>query len=325
MGRIGRAALCALVGAVLLAGCAVVEPGKAVPNAQEVERLARPLTSKAVLGDLATVDYCTLLDLGALGDVRLERVRPDFAACMAEVTAAEGRVLLGIGHLSEAPTSVLGQPPDETVSLPHGWKVERFDGLEPGVCYRFLEFSDGVSLQVHATYPEGYPVVPSAALCRLADATIDGVRSWLTTRRVGRLTFREESLGRLDACVLVPEAEVEAALGGAAPVSPEPTGHLCGWGSRWDEPGPAAFLEFAIQELGDADEFAETIGGRPSRVTPLDGGSCLVETPHVHFSATKPYDREFARVEVRPAGGDACAAARALAERIWPALPARPE
>ncbi|SFO92528.1 Protein of unknown function [Amycolatopsis arida] len=324
MGRIGRVALCALVGAVLLAGCAVVERGTAVPDAREMERLAEPLTARDVLGELATIDYCTTLDLAVMeatgGTVRW--TQESFGWCEFGVVAEEGRVVLRVGDLAEVSTSVLGEP-DGTVAQPHGWRMERYADLDPEACYRFLVFPDGISLQVEVTRTDVDPDVPVAALCRVAEVAVGAARAWLVEKPPTRLPLREGSLGHLDACALVPQPEVEAAVGGPAPARPTPTGHSCLWG-RWDLPGPAALVAFTVRVVESEereDEFPETVAGRAAAVLPADD-TCLVETPHIDFDPDVPGEVEVVGVEARPAEGDACAAARALAERVWAALPA---
>ncbi|RCW45210.1 hypothetical protein DFQ14_103176 [Halopolyspora algeriensis] len=315
----------ALLFVVLAVGCAggvrsVPGPGRG--SAPE------PHLSSAVLGDVRTVDPCTLTDPATLqrfGQVRnAGTVSLDY--CLLHVRMS-GRTLLqlAVGELRKV------DPAEVTRGVP----VTRRGALRivhsaplPGHCTRQILFSDGIAMQVSADLLAGDP---TSGLCRVAEAGARTAVDTIAAERVGHRWFPPDSLALIDPCTVVDTAVVQRVPGlkGARPRS-SPGRHQCQWG-----PNKAGHPRVRmVHTAGDPPRVsrgaavAERIAGRRTVVGIVGGNPrtplCMAETAHIPFEAAGTGQVEVAMLVVAIPGSDgirACEFARGLAERIWPRLP----
>ncbi|MEU6642032.1 hypothetical protein ABZ863_05725 [Saccharomonospora sp. NPDC046836] len=306
-----------LAALLLLAGCIRVQ-GTPMPGE------AGPLRGRAVFGDLNTVDYCSLFQPAPLRAInaRTGPAESSFLTCTVDVATASGPVVLTIGYLDDAEHSQFAGNVNEVRALPRELSVRSYDTYEPGWCFKYLLFSDGVNLEV-AARGEGQA---RETLCLVAGAAVDGVRQNIVTGKVEWLTFRQNSLGRTDACSLARADEVAAIVGAAAAPWQPLIGHWCQWGGAQAD-APSVKIEYALHDVRTpgSPAYDDAIGGRQARVVPLAAGYCAVESPHIAFTENDPYAIEIISVYAYlPGVPDACPVARRLAELIWPRLPPTP-
>jgi hypothetical protein len=313
------------VALVALAGCATRVSGTAAPNEQAAKEAAEPLTSARGLGDLPTLDYCSLTDPEALPDALgpvavLPRGSYDY--CRFSLQKNGGDVEVRVGYLEDGDTL---EGVDRTGDLrrdpPRGLKVERGDE-EDDYCVRFVSFTDEVAITVLVEDLDQ----TGQNLCAVADAAVDIAIDRVVAKKVTHLTFGANSVGRLDACGVVSAEQAATALGspGTEP-RPYPSGHLCEWTGP-DQTSPVARLYLVPgRSTYDASTKEETLADRHTKVTSTsidddDVTMCQVETAD---AGERSPVNEFVVLEVVVLGKekDACGPARALAGQIWPKLP----
>ncbi|ASR37776.1 hypothetical protein BAY61_25340 [Prauserella marina] len=306
-----------LLTAVAVAGCANVVGGEAGPGD------VRPLKASDVLGDFETVDYCSVLDADALSRAGgyVEHSRPSFDECFVDVVADDIDVRMRLGPLAYEPET--SEEPDEEIVRPRGLRVQEYDSSETGRCAHYLVFPDGMNIQV--SVEEREEQVESGVLCELSEAAVNGIRSFVSSSRIGHFEFGTESLGWLAACDLTSEQEVEEVIGEPAPQSTPPTSHWCFWGGEYDD-SLSVSLEFSVQDLPrsylEEGYYPDDIAGRPSSVFEYESGACVADTPHLPFGEHETGQIEVVSIYVEgPEDGDMCKPAEALAKVVWPRLP----
>ena len=311
----------------VLAGCARPVAGSAVANESAAREAAEPLTSERALGDIPSLDYCSLMDQRAFPQqLGLVAVYPrgsyDYCYFTVQKSGTEARVK--IGYL-EDPETISGtdHAVDRRRNPPRGLEVHR--GTEDDqACVRYLRFTDDLLLTVVASIDDR----SSRDLCEVADATVDIVIDRVIAKQVKHYEFGEKSVGRLDACGLVPAELVGAKIGTAraAPLK-FPSGHVCHWTGPEKESAVARLYVTPGESSYDVElSKEETFAGRRTVVTPQtfdqdDVAMCQVETDL--FAPSKPPPAEFVLIEVLVLGKekDACGPARELAREVWPKLP----
>lgn len=312
-----------LVALALLAGCARPVAGTAVPDGTAAE----PLTSERALGEYATIDYCSLVDEHALpatvGQVVLS-AKPWFDYCAFKVRSEGVDAEVDVGFLDDEETlDGVDRAPDPRRDPPRGLTVQR--GTEDRMeCVRYLSFTDEVSITVQAD-SYGDELGRGGRWCPIADAVLDVVIVLVLAKRVRHFTFGGASLGRVDACELVPADLVATRIGTAkATVLRYPSGHECHWEAK-EPDGPGAHLYFGQGDT-TADETTkdETIAGRTSRVTGYQDGdfsSCVIETDHVFSPELGASEQVRVEVGLPDQSKDLCGPARELAKEVWAKLP----
>ncbi|KAA5832728.1 hypothetical protein ABT337_12805 [Saccharopolyspora hirsuta] len=302
---------------LLVAGCT---PGGA-PHAPAAPQ--QDGTARAVLGDLRTVDPCTLTDPAALqafgsaenaGTVSLDY-------CLLHVKLANGSLVqLAVGELGQAPD----RPGDPVV--PRGSLRIVQNAPLPGHCTRQVLFADDVALRVSADLLVGDP---ASGLCGIAEAGADAAAAALEQHRVGHRDFPADSLALVDPCDVLDSAAVQQVPGlEEAQGQPSPAGHQCSWGEQVAD-SPRVQLTHTAGEPprvlhGAAVE--ETIAGRRTVVSVVGGDPqlplCSAETGHLPFGAAGQVEVAQLVVAVPGMTGiDACEFARGLAGQAWPHLP----
>ncbi|MDR7301114.1 DUF3558 domain-containing protein [Haloactinomyces albus] len=321
----GMPVILALLLVILAVGCAggaPVEPGP--------DRSSTPPShlSSAVLGDLRTVDPCTLTDPAALrrfGQVdNAGTVSLDY--CLLHIRMSGGSLVqLAVGELRKV----------DPVEVTRGLPVTRRAALRivrkapvPGHCTRQILFSDGVAMQVSADLLEGHPV---SGLCRMAEAGAKTAVDAIAANRIGHRRFPPNSLALIDPCTMVSTAVVQRVPGlqRARPHS-APGGHQCRWGSEQAGQPRVRMVHTAGSppRVLHGAAVEERIAGRRTVISIVGGDPrvplCMAETAHIPFGPPETKQVEVAMLVVAVPGGDgirACEFARGIAERVWPQLP----
>jgi hypothetical protein len=325
MWRRGVVLLCCLV---TLSGCTSVVMGSAVPNEAAGALSARLGGADGGLGELSTVDFCSLLDGKAIKDLarhqNVEFGSLDYCVLYAE---ADGEDIQVSVELSNPPTNIHNLDLERRDWLPDPLRVGPHDDIEGG-CETGIFFKDGKAVLSFAarTMPdeEGEPAVDQDDLCDIADALRKAAATVIVEGRVKHLDFAANSLGRVDPCVLLTGQQVNNAMPTTYGLRVgTPTKHSCRWGQYAELEVAAEISDWPL----DQDLYApETIAGRPSFVyTSKDDefAYCEVVTANIEDA---PGARETMSVYVsakidKP---DPCVAARTLAALVWAQLPAAP-
>lgn len=306
--RLLAAVLC---GAFVLAGCTSTPPA---PPAWEEH------AATDSLGDLRTIDYCSLLDTPKI----LGTANPSapavssFELCRVWVTEGTSRYVLVVGPLGSQVTADM-QPHNYAGTLPAGVSV-RDSTRGVNSCTRYLVFDDGTTLMTAASDastpdPELAPL-SREALCAKADASLAGVVAAITEKRIGRLTFEPGSFGALDPCALLTGPEADKLIGADKAATPAVHGHDC---TRGDA---AVYFTVgdpsALQASGNRGPQPDTIAGRS-----VTADSHLAACWFTASRKTSTGQVEEARVEFKLNLENLgfCDSARSLAELILPKLP----
>jgi hypothetical protein len=287
------------------------------------------LTAEAVFEDLTTVAPCSLTDpetFAAYGTP--EFATPEsFDYCAIRVnTAGNADVLIYVGAFGE-----LSAQPDlegkRVKDVDEGLWVGQQDE-NPAFCSQLLVFPDGVTMQVSGSVYDG-----SADTCPMVEAGMDHAIDVVLDGDVEHRDPEEDSLITVDPCSLVDDDDIAAIPGleGANRPDEYPGKHTCFWEQSPDSPVTVR-LEFGagVKPAVYGDATKGQVAGRETVTSKYaDIGEhdyCAVETGHVPFSEVDGEDVvEVASVYVRmPTGqiGKACTAATAVAELVWPELPA---
>ncbi|MGW4528143.1 hypothetical protein [Amycolatopsis sp. NPDC004378] len=289
------AILCAL-----LASCATPETAP-----DQTAAGPSPLTASAALGDFATVDYCSLLDVAAVAPGA--KAAPTFESCRAEA----GTRTIVVGPLAFdsdpniKPYAYPGQVPD-------GVAIQQSMFNDRSACTRAITFADGNRLDLTVADAGN----DQAGRCGVADAAVGSVLGVITTGKVGRLTFPERSWGRVAPCAMLDDHGLDDPAGPGSKPTSGLSGHSC-------IRGKVSFkLTVETTEGAQPADPPETIGGRQARVR-LSGAFCLVDTTQP--APGLPGRRELAEISVVETAGTAgdatCAQARKAAGAILPRLP----
>src|SRR5215470_7843938 len=115
-----RYRMVALVAAALmLTGCTTEIPGRVIADPAAVQETHTPLTAQVALGDVTTIDYCSLLDVGsaqAAGVTNPAPVTSSFNYCYADAKLGTQSVEFGLGYLEQG-TEQDSSVPDPTRPL----------------------------------------------------------------------------------------------------------------------------------------------------------------------------------------------------------------
>jgi hypothetical protein len=332
----GVGALAAGVLAVALtAGCATTISGTAVPGsggapAKTSGPSTKPQEPTAAdsLGDLTTIDPCSLTDPGVFdgfGTAKLG-VPDSLHDCLVEIkTSAKSPVTLYVGGLdrTERYPDAAGK---KSKDLPGGLRVVDYES-EATRCEQLLIFPDDITMSVYAALDDG----EEPRLCDMVTAGMDKAVEVVRDRGVTHYVFPSGSLGSIDPCAVVPPEATEPApgLGSAKPES-WPARHSCFWASA--DGNTRIRVNFLIGRPIEANGRGSrevSIAGRTTVVyqTPVsgDGVFCSAETSHIPFAVKGQSGLvEAANLFVRLPEGQmdaACKAAEEVATAVWPKLP----
>jgi hypothetical protein len=246
-----------------------------------------PLTATDALGDLKTIDYCSIV--GGSGDSAFERCR-----------VVDGVKIMAVGPVQSGEDEDLHPVEYHGSALPEGMRVQGSTFNAKQSCTRLLTFSDDIRLSFLVTGE-----ADADANCAKAMEAVESALGVINENKVGRREFAANSFGRLDPCALLSTPEVEAVIGAGRQKTPGVTGHNCLHGD--------VALTFDLKQAVVGDE--ETVAGRQATVSKI-GPFCAV-----HQNSGP----ESAAVKAISANGEAddstCDRARQVAELVLPTLP----
>ncbi|QWF79192.1 hypothetical protein [Amycolatopsis sp. CA-230715] len=269
------------------------------PSNSAPPKPAGPLTAAEALGDLATVDFCSLL--GTAG------TNGSFGSC--QVTADGTTTTVGSPAKDTEPTA---KPYDYRGQLPAGVTVEQssFDAKQS--CTRYVVFADHVRLMVSAFDSGEGDAKPN---CGKADAAVGAVLTAATGKRVTHVAYPENSLGRIDPCELLSGDAADTALGkGSTPSAFTVDKHSClrsGVKVSFDRGKP------------ETTGTKVTVAGKPATESRIAAFCFLrVERP-APGAEGKVESAAFEAVDTATGVADdrTCAEARKVAEFVLPKLP----
>jgi len=319
-----------VLGAVTLAcataGCSSTEAAAPKPDEKKVPAV---LTAKAALGDLHSLDACSLIKpetFSKFGAVTYGRHHPwdrySLENCEVDV-GITAPVTISAGRM---------HPIADISQLMAGEPVRTLDGDlsvvqgETGAdhCVQFVVFPDDLAMAVDAYVYEERTVTED--LCGMVAAAVDGVVDVLVAGTVRHRELADNSFGLLDACDVATSA-------GVAPVGMQawPSGHRCVW--TFD--GDPSSIELTFDSLVATSTLGEGIvdtemEGRRTLSLPHDG-SCEVWTEHIPVEIEDTSDSGYVETATVTAYGSTenarettllCLPAIDLARKVWPGLPA---
>jgi hypothetical protein len=246
-----------------------------------------PLTATDALGDLKTIDYCSIV--GKSGDSAFERCR-----------YVDGVKIMAVGPVDSGENKDLYPVEYHGSALPDGMRIQGSTFNAKQSCTRLLTFSDDVRLNFLVTGESD-----ADANCAKAMEAVESALGVINENKVGRREFAANSFGRLDPCALLSTPEVEAVIGAGRNKRPGATGHNCLNGD--------VALTFDLKQAVVGDD--ETIAGYQTKVSKIS----LFCTIHLNSGT------ESASVKAISVNGEAddstCAKARQVAELVFPTLP----
>ncbi len=318
--------------AAALAACSVQVVGAPVPVPNPtfpVTTTGKPEpTAVSLLGDLPTVDPCSLIETADVARFGTPVVAPleSLDYCALTLTTAGGTKLdLAVGFLDKVES--VGELSAELKPYQGELRIATESG-DQSHCPRRLVFSDLVTLAVTVdNYSSGGST--ATELCGIADAAMTAVADRVLGDKVKHRKFTGKSIGNVDPCSSVTPASIAQVPGlTTAKVRPYPAGHQCRWSKDGTPAPPRARVIYSIGTPTKADAkntTMEDVAGRQTAVTKTSATSlvlCAAET--AHFSADGGLS-ELAMVTVSlPAGSQvdaACTAAKAVAADVWAKLP----
>jgi hypothetical protein len=312
--------------ALLLTGCTSVVTGAASVDQAELKQYQEdhaPLTAQRALGDVTTVDYCSLLDLNRArqaGATGVGWTSTSFNYCFVTANVGSASAEIGVGYL-EGAIQDSTRIPDPTKDLTRGLVAQRNVDGDSSTCARYLRFADGLDLEIYVDDVSGSTTSDSTSLCAVEDAVFDGLVDTIMADKTAHLTFPPGTLGTVDACSLASDAQIAEQLGESAPKTPSiPTKHRCRWQSATSKDALTIFFDAGKPPTS----ATETLAGRQASIEGGDGlRYCLATTAIAPFPGASNGDYQLAQVYVFNRGGvkDACATVRAVANVVWPKLP----
>lgn len=300
----------------MLAGCTTAVAGRPQLPAKE----SQPLTSAEAFGDLATADYCGLLE-----DV--------VHALPSEMGGIVSPPVNGITHCE---FSVQRDVRTSWVVVGYIWATEQGDAdagrvvrrqvkVVPGredddECAREVHFPDRVAIEVIVGGDK--PKKTGPGRCDLAEAVANVVVAKVAEGPVRRLDELDAAtLVEKDTCELVPARVVRRAGLALGRVETVPDGHVCLWYDRSDRLVGVAQIGLSGIHPEEGGGQLATVAGRESVVRRSQRGGCTVSAQYANFPAHLNSWEELSVAVFRTADGDPCAVAKRVARSVWPKLP----
>lgn len=343
--RSALSALGVLAVALTLVGCAnsalsLVQPKptapstSAAPSAAAADCLTSPnlISACTRLGDLTTLDPCSLLTLSELPpDLNASPTpRNSLDYCTFDITAGPDKdVVLQLGELGSVSNST-GQGPSRfdaggRALQPAGLDLQ-LSKLHDGQCDDALQFEgDLVDLDINVFVTDG---AGSQSLCDAAGEVGTALAKVLGgTTQMQHFPVSKNSIAKLKACTLLDGAQVGTyTVGGSAD---SPSGHGCVW-----TPDPTNYnielgigLEFGTRLDSQVADATSQIHGFPTYT--IKGGTsdysrCDVATNRAPWGSPGNGLVEIVSVWATGDPGQidaACALATQMANIVWPKLP----
>lgn len=302
---------------LVVAGCTSVVQGEPVPSKQ-LSRENAPLTAEAAFGDVATINWCTLLATASFPEGWHAGGKwPGLEYCDFWVNHGKSEIALRVGHLVDRRGREVAWEAIPGKQLPRQLVAQRPVRERGGGCARELAFPDDISLSVMASEEAGRP--SALEMCRAAEMTLEFVVDALVDGYAGHFEeYDDASLAKRNVCKLVPDRLIATARdtpeqAGQRSVS----GHECTW--IGDRLGPVVIL--AVDTIHRPDrEKEQRVAGRPTRVVPAEDG-CILSTDYADFPAYINTSEAISVVVLGAPNPDACSVARKIAKGVWPKLP----
>jgi hypothetical protein len=315
----------------LLTGCTARIGGR--PVAEEGVSIEEPATAVDALGELTTIDPCSLTDPEVFSPFGTAELATPEALdyCVVSVVPASGTevtIMVGqLSRLSDRP-ELAGQKLDDVSAELYTVRISD----DPSFCSQGVAFADDdLLLEVSSSVLSGTPTTG----CEMVAAGVEQVVATIEDDGVEHRSPEPNSLITVDPCDLVDDATITALPGFAAATRrDDPGGHQCYWSTSAGDERLSLALNFAVGTPPSATSDgsnSDPIAGRPTvsnRFTNVGSAAfCTEETGHIPFTevADEPGLVEVATVFVRvPAAQleSACQAAKAVATLVWPQLPA---
>ncbi|KAA2267061.1 DUF3558 domain-containing protein [Solihabitans fulvus] len=342
MSRPVAAALAALAAGAMLAGCSALVAGTPMaahgvtpspspspsPSSTDPTGGSTSDTTNSLLGDITTIDPCSLIadgDLASVGGTPGPKRVEALDYCVLPVDQGGGvKVEMYYGQLSLVSKLPATKKPGKAYGSLQTFNLSE----DTSLCERQLVLPGELAMQVQAQAIEGTPT--AAKLCELADAATGLVaRTVSAPDQVKHFSFPSNSLGSLNACTFMTR-DVMLGLPNMSVGAPTdyPAHHMC----RWGVPGatqPHAYLMFNAGKVTPTgtEHAEEDIAGRHSLISKSTSGNravCDIQAAHIPFGDSSAGLTEIAEISATLPGktiDDACGTARAIAAVIWPKLP----
>ncbi|MFD5318342.1 serine/threonine-protein kinase [Streptomyces sp. NPDC127098] len=245
---------------------------------------------RALFGDQRTADPCSLIDIEpfeSYGETDLDRAYGALERCDLLIQPP-GDASVDLSVMFEE------EPPEQGVATAREIGGVGVMEVEAGrdFCVRQLAgpgAAEGPMVEIVAEYEHEDGVAP---LCELADVAVDTAAGALNAAldadgELPRRLLPENSLARLDACTLVDERRLSAAVPGVDALDPR-----TGWG-RWDCEWRSTTQDLRLRlrfdqnrPLTGGDGAPTRLGDRLAFVTPEGegAGTCLVRVEHRSFT-----------------------------------------
>jgi hypothetical protein len=312
----------AVVALMALSSCTARFGG--VPVAGDTLPELAELTAESVFDDFTTVAPCSLTDpsvFDTFGSATFGELESTLDYCTVLVrTAAGATVSVNVGLFEE-----LAAAPELASQRVRDVEGGMWVGQRPGgtsFCTQVLVFPDGLTVEVYAYENEG-----EADMCSIVEAGMDHLIEVVLAGNVAHRSPAPNSLVGLDPCALVGDDDIAAVPGfaGMRRSVDYPGKHKC----RWALGSLGVVVAFGARQKPSADR-ALPVAGRPTVTIPVElpeRSYCTVETGHIPFTevAGVADQVELASVFVNmppEQSAAACTAAHAVAEVLWPKLPA---
>ncbi|OLF18659.1 DUF3558 domain-containing protein [Actinophytocola xanthii] len=314
----------------LLGGCSARVGG--LPVAEKGVAIEGPATALDALGELTTIDPCSLTDLTVFDDFGTAEFETPSSLdyCTVAVAQSPGQsVWVAVGELSwlsERP-DVVGQKLEDISEELYTVQTSK----DSTSCAQGLVFAEeDLLLEVTSTMYGS----PSDHHCEITQVGMEQVVATIEQDGVEHRSPEPDSLVGLDPCELVDDAAVRALPGfAAAERLDSPGGHQCLWQTYAGDVELRVHVAFEaglVPAAYNDDGNAEPIAGRSSVMNRFESVSspaiCLVETGHIPFPEPEevPGVVEVASVTVWVPAAQldmGCQSAKAVATALWPKLP----
>ncbi|HEX4221042.1 MAG TPA: hypothetical protein VHZ97_01630 [Pseudonocardiaceae bacterium] len=328
-------ALCALVGCSSPAAKTAPKPSPTTTSSSS-DDAADCLTGPGImsactrLGDLTTLDPCSLVTLGQLPpDLDASpKPRESLDYCAFDITAGPDKgAALNVGQLASTRQGPNGYGAGAQELPVAGLNLEQGE-LGDGHCGDAVQFQgDLVDLQIDVYAPNGS--AGSQSLCDAANEVGNALATVLGGKtQMQHFTVPKNSIAKLKACSLLEGTQVGGyAVGGSAD---SPSGHSCFWSPDMTNDNISLGVDLVIgPKLGSAmADSTSKIHGLDSytfKDNESDYSRCEIDTDRAPWGSAGNGLVEIAEVSAvdDPGKADAaCTLATQMANLAWPKLPA---
>jgi hypothetical protein len=294
-------------------------------SAPALDASALPARGRTALGDLRTIDPCSLVDLAAfagIGDAAYgDPQSMDY--CVVVVQAPQGQTEVHLGEIVTVDSAKVGA----------GGSPQVVKGA-PGqpTCSDQVAFTDGLGLVADAVPPGTTGATQQT--CAVADAALAGAITAIGAHKVSHRTYPARSFGPVDPCTVLTAAAVAKRLPALAHTKAvsAPARHQCDFGARTATTTYAALVLGAAYQRFDGGPTSTTmtVGSHQVVIIPTfptgRATECTGYGPHIPYpSKSGSAAMEMAELHVSLPDGapeaKACQDVAALAKSVFALLP----